>query len=57
MGAIVNLNKLRKRRRRHEDQKQAAENRIRFGRRKAERSETYSEQNRESKTLEGKKLD
>lgn len=57
MGEIVNLNKLRKRRRRHQDQKQAAENRSRFGRRKAERIETYSEQNRESKMLDGKKLD
>ncbi|HEX4872763.1 MAG TPA: DUF4169 family protein [Nevskiaceae bacterium] len=38
MAEIVNLNKARKQRQRERDQQQAAENRVRYGRSKAEKA-------------------
>jgi hypothetical protein len=57
MGDIVNLNKYRKQRQRTEHAKQAAENRVRFGRSKSDRARTRSEQDRSSQDLEGKRRD
>jgi len=57
MGDIVNLNKYRKQRQRGEQTKQAAENRVTFGRSKADRARTRSEQDRLSQDLQGKRLE
>jgi hypothetical protein len=57
MGDIVNLSKYRKQRQRSEQTKQAAENRVRFGRNKADRARTRSEQDRRSQDLKGKRRD
>ena len=54
---IVNLNQYRKRRRRSEVERRAAENRVSFGRTKAERSKDLSNSERVIKELEGKRLD
>jgi hypothetical protein len=54
---IVNLNQYRKRRQRSETERRAAENRVSFGRTKAERSKDLSESERATKELEGKRLD
>ena len=43
---IVNLNQYRKRRRRSEAERRAAENRVSFGRTKAERSKDLSDSER-----------
>lgn len=57
MGDLVNLNKYRKRRQRSEAAKQASENRVRFGRKKAERATIRAEQDRQNWDLDGKRLD
>jgi Domain of unknown function (DUF4169) len=57
MGDIVNLSKYRKQRQRTEQAKQAAENRVKFGRSKSDRARTRSEQDRRSQELEGKRRD
>jgi hypothetical protein len=57
MGDVVNLNRYRKQRQRIEDAKQAAENRVRFGRDKAERARTKAEQDRETRNLDNSHLD
>ncbi len=57
MGDIVNLNKYRKQRQRTEQTKQAAENRVRFGRSKSDRASARSEQDRLSQDLDGKHRD
>jgi hypothetical protein len=57
MGDIVNLNKYRKQRQRSEQATQAAENRIRFGRSKSDRTRTRAELDRLSRDLEGKRRD
>jgi hypothetical protein len=54
---IVNLNKYRKRRERAEDQRRAAENRVRFGRGKQARSNDLRERQRAKKDMEGKRLE
>jgi hypothetical protein len=54
---IVNLNQYRKRRRRCEVERRAAENRVSFGRTKAERSKDLSDSERARKELEGKRID
>ena len=54
---IVNLNQYRKRRRRSEGERRAAENRVRFGRTKAERRKDLGDSERAVKDLEGKRLD
>ena len=54
---IVNLNQYRKRRQRSETDRRAAENRVSFGRTKAERSKDLSESEGATKELEGKRLD
>jgi hypothetical protein len=57
MGDVVNLNRYRKQRQRIEDAKQATENRVRFGRDKAERTRTKAEQERETRNLDNSHLD
>jgi hypothetical protein len=57
VGDLVNLNKYRKRHRRAEAAQQAAENRVRFGRDKAERATARVEQNRQERTLDGKRFE
>jgi hypothetical protein len=53
----VNLNQYRKQRRRAEAQRRAMENRVSFGRNKAERSKDRCESARAEKEIEGKRLD
>ena len=57
MGDVVNLNRYRKQRQRIDDAKQAAENRVKFGRDKAERARLSAEQERDAEDLDGKRLD
>jgi hypothetical protein len=57
MGDVVNLNKYRKQRQRLGEAKQAAENRVKFGRDKGERASVRAEQERSADDLDGKHLD
>lgn len=57
MGEIVSLRKHRKRLHRAAAEQQAAENRVRFGRPKADRNREMSEQDRGSRALDGKRLE
>ena len=54
---IVNLNQYRKKRRRAEAGRRAADNRVRFGRGKEERSRDLRESERTKKEMDGKRLD
>lgn len=55
MGELVNLNKYRKGRERLKEEKRAAENRVKFGRSKAELARTRGEVERGSKELDDKR--
>jgi hypothetical protein len=57
VGDLVSLNKYRKRHRRAEAAKEAAANRVRFGRDRVERATTRVEQNRQKQTLDGKRFE
>ena len=57
MGEIVNLNKARKKHNRAEAQAKAAENRIRHGRSRAAKREQNAGAGRQSRALDGKKLE
>ncbi len=57
MTEIVNLRQAKKRRVRAEKEAQAAANRTRFGRTKAERKKATAEEARARRELDGKKLD
>lgn len=57
MGDLVNLNKYRKDRRRTAAQRQAAANRVKFGRPKAETRGEDAESARCRRELDDKKLD
>ena len=57
MGDVVNLNRFRKDRARDADTARAAENRLRFGRRKDEREKTRRESEKTEKDLDDKRLD
>jgi hypothetical protein len=57
MADPVNLNRFRKRRAREDDQKIAAENRVRFGRTKGERDKARRESEKAAKDLAGKRID
>jgi len=57
MAEPVNLNRFRKTRKRAEERKQAAENRVAFGRTKAERVKDRGEARKTDRDLDGKKLD
>lgn len=54
---IVNLNHYRKKRRRAEAERRAADNRVRFGCSKEERRKDLRERERSKSELEGKHLD
>ncbi len=55
MAEVVNLNKARKARARADDKARAAENRVRFGRPKAETAASKLEAERARRDLDGKK--
>lgn len=55
MGDIVNLNRFRKQQERRRKEDEAAENRVRFGRTKAERAQDRGEEDRRNRDLDGKK--
>ena len=55
MGDVVNLNRFRKRRARDEDERRAAENRVRFGRTKADRDKAARTAEKAAKELEGER--
>ncbi len=57
MADIVNLNRFRKAKLRADEKRQAAENRIAFGRTKAEKDQTKAENKRENRAIDGAKLD
>jgi hypothetical protein len=57
MGDVVSLNKYRKSKRRAEAPRQAAVNRVKFGRSKPEARESQAEADRRRKELDDKKLD
>ena len=54
---IVNLNQFRKKRERAEAERRAAQNRVRFGRDKAERSREAREIDRGKKAIDDKRLE
>jgi hypothetical protein len=57
MADVVNLNRFRKMREREEREKVAEENRVRFGRTKAEKQRDRQERERRASELDGKKVD
>ena len=57
MAEIVNLRRARKGKARAEKDVRAADNRVRFGRTKAEKRESEIESRRVSQKLDGKKID
>ena len=54
---IVNLNQYRKKRRQAEADRRAADDRVRFGRSKEERSRNLRESERSQREMDGKRLD
>lgn len=52
-GDVVNLNRLRKAKARDDRTKQAAENRVKFGRTKAEKQQAAAEEQLTAKRLDG----
>lgn len=57
MAEIINFNKKRKMKARVEKEKQAAENRLKFGRSKEERRKEKQDNARDKRHLDGHKLD
>jgi hypothetical protein len=57
MADIVNLNQYRKKRDRQAAAKEAAENRVRYGRTKAERTKGRREAEKAAKDLDDKRLE
>jgi len=57
MADIVNLNKARKQKARAEKKAQAAENRVRFGRRKTDRELDAAREEKAGRDLAGHRLD
>jgi hypothetical protein len=56
MAEIVNLRRVRKQRMREDAEAQAQQNRIAFGRTKAERQSTDAERDKAARDLEGHRL-
>ncbi|WP_374367582.1 DUF4169 family protein [Dongia sp.] len=56
MAEIVNLNRFRKARQRQDEQKKAAENRVQFGRNKAEKASDRQARERFERDHAGKEL-
>lgn len=57
MAEIINLNIYRKKRKRTDDSRQAAESRIRHGRTKAVKNQQSSERLQTEQTLDGKRIE
>ena len=57
MADVVNLNRFRKTRQKEEREKTAEENRVRFGRTKAEKLRDRQEAERRKAALDGKKVE
>lgn len=57
MGELVNLNKYRKQRERQSAAKRATENRVKFGRDKAERTRLRADKDRDNRSHDDKLLD
>ena len=57
MTEVVNLNRFRKAKKREQEQRRAAENRVAFGRSNADRRLNETEEERRRRELEGKRLD
>ena len=57
MTDIVNLNQFRKKKKRADDEKRAEENRVKFGRTKAEKVRDAAERRKSDDHLDGSKLD
>jgi Domain of unknown function (DUF4169) len=57
MADPINLNRFRKAKRRVEDARRAAENRVAFGRTRADHDKAKSAADKASRDLDGKKLD
>lgn len=57
MGEVVNLNQFRKKRRRADKEKKAAENRAHFGRTRARRQLDQAELVASGRDLDGKKIE
>lgn len=57
MSEIVNLNRARKKKRAEEAQRQAEQNRAKFGRTKADRAKQAAEQAALARSLDGSKRD
>ncbi|MCO5091931.1 DUF4169 family protein [Bosea sp. (in: a-proteobacteria)] len=57
MAEIVNLRQVRKQKARAEAEKTAAQNRIAFGRTKAERALTEAERDKAARHIDGHRLD
>ena len=57
MGEVIGLGKARKARDRAEDKRRAEENRVRFGRTRAEREATDKEEARATRLLDGHRRD
>lgn len=55
-GDVVNLRQFRKRKARDEAEREAADNRVKFGRKKSEKQLTESERARDAARLEGHRL-
>ena len=56
MTDIVNLNRFRKKKRAKADEKRAAENRVKFGRTKAQKASEKSERDRRDREIDGRRL-
>ena len=56
MAEIVNLRRARKQRARQDAEAQAEQNRITFGRSKAERTQTQAERDKAARQLDGHRL-
>ncbi len=57
MAEIVNLNRVRKNKKRTQKEKQAAENRVKFGKTKSEKQKQRAEDNLAKRKIEDHKLE
>ncbi len=57
MAEIISLSKARKKKKREETNKKANENRVKFGRRKADKKLEDTRKERRNKDLDGHKID
>jgi hypothetical protein len=57
MASVVNLNRARKAKQAAEAERRAADNRVAFGRSKAERKKADGERERRARDLDGKRID